>query len=456
MRTEQANPRHTNSNLISLNAKSTVVQPSSGSVDNGGVSEGVNAGDSEDERRGGEDDEKAKRETSEKVIDSGVVREGNVRAMCEDNKPNAPSSTCPWAFSASSWSYPASTATAAAFDGREESEKGRKTKLSLIAPRTRCHPCLPPLIPPFRYSMVEEGVYRGGYPSLKNLRFLERLCLRTIISLIPEYGGVPTCDLSEFCTDLGIRHVTYQVNKYDDGFSHTTQLVSTILTQIINPHNHPLFIHCRDGAHNTGIVMMCLRRLQNWNLQAIYDEFIRYTKSNLISFEEKQFVESFHVTVAIPPLIPPWLWDGKRRSKHPCIQLALVNHVVDSSSCQSSPKVGAVSTTTATAAAVAGVMDSPSASVAMENTGSNWMMSRSSSMDQYHYHPRNTTADDCIDCLQPLPALAAESGVMMTHRDITGRGSSRDEEDARGMSLQLAALDVHGIGTRHEPVDGRE
>jgi len=31
------------------------------------------------------------------------------------------------------------------------------------------------VIPPFRFATVEEGVYRGAYPTLKNLSFLDTL-----------------------------------------------------------------------------------------------------------------------------------------------------------------------------------------------------------------------------------------------------------------------------------------
>ena len=58
---------------------------------------------------------------------------------------------------------------------------------------------LPPLVPPLRFSQVEEGVYRGAYPSLINQRFLTRLGLRTIISLLPE---PPADDLRQWCEPL--------------------------------------------------------------------------------------------------------------------------------------------------------------------------------------------------------------------------------------------------------------
>jgi hypothetical protein len=32
----------------------------------------------------------------------------------------------------------------------------------------------PKLIPPFRFAIVEEGVFRGAYPTEKNCRFLRR------------------------------------------------------------------------------------------------------------------------------------------------------------------------------------------------------------------------------------------------------------------------------------------
>ena len=50
----------------------------------------------------------------------------------------------------------------------------------------------PPLVPPLRFSLVEEGVYRGAYPSQLNLRFLTRLGLRSMVSLLAtqytQYG----------------------------------------------------------------------------------------------------------------------------------------------------------------------------------------------------------------------------------------------------------------------------
>jgi hypothetical protein len=61
-------------------------------------------------------------------------------------------------------------------------------------------------VPPFRFAIVEDGVYRGAYPTLKNFPYLKTLKLKTIISLIPE---PPTLDLDDFCAMNGIDLIHY-------------------------------------------------------------------------------------------------------------------------------------------------------------------------------------------------------------------------------------------------------
>lgn len=164
---------------------------------------------------------------------------------------------------------------------------------------------MPPLIPPFRFACVEAGVYRGAYPSLKNFRYLSRHQLKTVVSLVPD-ASEPSVDLAGFCAYSCIRHVSFTVAKYNDGFSHTADLVEDVLMLLLNPENHPLYIHCLDGRHNTGIVVMCLRKLQNWGLTAILSEFARYTKDASFQHGEKQFVSAFPAAISLPPAVPDW------------------------------------------------------------------------------------------------------------------------------------------------------
>lgn len=66
------------------------------------------------------------------------------------------------------------------------------------------------LIPPYRFCMIDVGIYRGAYPTLPNFRFLSRLQLRTIISLIPEK---PTEDLKLFSEMASINILHFPIER---------------------------------------------------------------------------------------------------------------------------------------------------------------------------------------------------------------------------------------------------
>jgi hypothetical protein len=66
--------------------------------------------------------------------------------------------------------------------------------------------------PPLRYAMVEDHppLYRGSYPLSKNLRFLERLHLKTILSITPEPLGQ---DIATWCSAQGVRMMHLATSK---------------------------------------------------------------------------------------------------------------------------------------------------------------------------------------------------------------------------------------------------
>ena len=132
---------------------------------------------------------------------------------------------------------------------------------------------VPALIPPFRFSTVQQGLYRGSYPTLKNFRFLRRLNLQTVVSVIPEE---PTSDLAEFCTHEKIALLHFDAEKFtSDNVTVPPATAAQIVAIMVQQKNLPLYIHCLDGANVTGIVVMILRKLQNWTKLATVSEFCR-------------------------------------------------------------------------------------------------------------------------------------------------------------------------------------
>ncbi|ORY93095.1 protein-tyrosine phosphatase [Syncephalastrum racemosum] len=133
---------------------------------------------------------------------------------------------------------------------------------------------LPNLIPPFRYATVEEGLFRGGYPKSRNLRFMKRLRLKTVLSLIPD-ALIP--EAQSFCQHHHINMLHIKVDKMkEDNIPLSYNKTLMALQIIIDPANHPLYIHCLDGADVTGLVIACLRKLQMWSTSSAMSEFSRY------------------------------------------------------------------------------------------------------------------------------------------------------------------------------------
>ncbi|CAO3673208.1 unnamed protein product [Umbelopsis ramanniana] len=186
-------------------------------------------------------------------------------------------------------------------------------------------PGLPPLIPPFRFAAVEDNVFRGGFPKLRNVQFIKRLHLKTLLSLSPD--PLPE-EIQQFCNEQDINMIHLKVDKMkEDNIPLTYSRTIAAIQTIIDPTNLPIYIHCLDGSDVIGLVVACLRKLEMWNTTSAMGEYLRYLRSNVISPEVFEFVEKFHnLDVTIPTSLPHWLWGGSVSfRKHPCLKLKFLN-----------------------------------------------------------------------------------------------------------------------------------
>ena len=136
---------------------------------------------------------------------------------------------------------------------------------------------LPPLVPPLRFSLVEEGVYRGAYPSLINLRFLRRLGLRSMVSLLPE---PPAPHLVEWCKAFGVTHHFERVVPFDkDEVTLSNERAAELLQLLVWPQRQPVYVHCLDGVGVTGLLIMCLRKLLRWAPPSVHAEYSRFARN---------------------------------------------------------------------------------------------------------------------------------------------------------------------------------
>eukprot|EP01047_Picozoa_sp_COSAG01_P042310 COSAG01_NODE_3688_length_5795_cov_2.922577_5_plen_80_part_00 len=69
-----------------------------------------------------------------------------------------------------------------------------------------------------------------------------------------------------------------RVAKFGDEVTVTPKQISELLELLLNSDRHPLLAHCIDGTHITGLLVVCLRKLQNWASAAYQAEFNRLVR----------------------------------------------------------------------------------------------------------------------------------------------------------------------------------
>ncbi|RNF02188.1 tyrosine phosphatase [Trypanosoma rangeli] len=176
---------------------------------------------------------------------------------------------------------------------------------SALMPRQLLPAMQEPLVPSINFAMVCPGVYRSGYPTRKNYRFLRALRLRTILYLCPEDYAESNV---KFCEENGICLLRFATEGNKEPFMDISEmLMHRILSALVDTRTHPILIHCNKGKHRTGAVVACLRLLQGWSLVSIFQEY-RCFAGDKARMGDQQYVELYHPIVRVtPPYVAEWL-----------------------------------------------------------------------------------------------------------------------------------------------------
>ncbi|KAK7340362.1 hypothetical protein VNO77_21064 [Canavalia gladiata] len=148
------------------------------------------------------------------------------------------------------------------------------------------------LVPPSNFSMVEDCIFRSSFPNPINFPFLQTLNLRSVIYLCPE--PYPEENL-EFLRSQNIRLFQFGIEgKTDVSMPILKDSIMEALKVLIDVRNHPVLIHCKRGKHRTGCLVGCLRKLQNWCLSSVFEEYQRFAgvKSRITDLT---FIEMFDI-----------------------------------------------------------------------------------------------------------------------------------------------------------------
>ena len=162
------------------------------------------------------------------------------------------------------------------------------------------------IVPPVNFSLVEKGVYRGSYPNFRNFSFLRHLGLKTVLFICPEDYSAKNLT---FLGQNGINLITVPMEGNKEPFKQIPreQMIQA-LRHITDMRNHPIYVHCNKGTHRTGAVIGCLRKLQNWCITSIFEEYRCFAGAKSRQIDE-QYIELFDSPVdeLDPTYFPSWL-----------------------------------------------------------------------------------------------------------------------------------------------------
>lgn len=160
----------------------------------------------------------------------------------------------------------------------------------------------PQLVPPLNFSLVEDRIYRSGFPIEINYPFIEQLKLKTIIYLgdlgqekkkekTKKDGKAKKEGTKEqiwhqyknwiSTTDIQFHHLIMELSQEpfnsDQELEQSKELLKTALQLMLDKNNFPMLIHSNKGKHRIGVLVGLMRKIfQGWGMSGIFEEYEKF------------------------------------------------------------------------------------------------------------------------------------------------------------------------------------
>lgn len=179
-------------------------------------------------------------------------------------------------------------------------------------------------VPPLNFLLVEDGIYRSGFPMPIHYDFLQQLGIKTIIYLgdlgiekkkdkpkdkskdklkegkkekKDKHGSLEILD--NYKSWLSTTHITFHhlpMESSQEPFllkerdEQCQRLLTTALELMLDKRNHPILMHSNKGKHRIGVLVGLMRKiLQGWCLSGIFEEYEKFAMGK--SEYDLEFIE---------------------------------------------------------------------------------------------------------------------------------------------------------------------
>lgn len=209
----------------------------------------------------------------------------------------------------------------------QEQEGSTNFKLAVSVPRAN-------YVPPLNFALVEDGIYRSGFPMPINYPFLQQLKIKTIIYLgdlgeekpkkknkeekkskqsdeetkekKPKKDKHGTAEIFDnykawiATTDIKFHHLV--MHSSQEPFILNTQeeaqtALIGALTLMLDKQNFPILIHSNKGKHRIGVLVGLMRKIfQGWCMSGIFEEYEKFAMGK--SEYDLEFIELWQPELA--------------------------------------------------------------------------------------------------------------------------------------------------------------
>lgn len=115
---------------------------------------------------------------------------------------------------------------------------------------------------------VDEGLYRGGQPSLAGIRQLGQMGIKTIVCL--RQPSLTVREERRLAEQLGMRWVSLPMWFW---WRPSEKQIRKFLAVAEDPASRPVFVHCRQGWNRAGIMVAIYRMVYHgWPARQAYAE----------------------------------------------------------------------------------------------------------------------------------------------------------------------------------------
>lgn len=122
---------------------------------------------------------------------------------------------------------------------------------------------------PSNFGIVTPDIFRSGFPKSEDFPYLQKLRLKTILSLVKKDFS---SEFQGFVEGNGISHKVIDMTGTKK-VEISEILMRQIMSIVLDYSNHPILIHCNKGRHRTGCTVAVLRHVQGWDLKRILLEY---------------------------------------------------------------------------------------------------------------------------------------------------------------------------------------